>query len=184
MKLLNIWIRNYFKNKIFAKALDLIYKANIAQGYCKTLLEKILKNINKNSIDIITCLLDYIKEQIFSEYLIYILKALEDNNFLTTLVENKKNNFEKIDSEIIIKLMDKLLNEINSDELVYEPKFSFKYQIPGFYKIYEKISNYISKNINVEYLNNEKNLRFYFGSNSENEKKKFNEKEYLILMIK
>lgn len=76
----------YFKNKIIAKALDLIYKVNIAQGYCKTLLEKILKNINKNSIDIITCLLDYIKEQIFSEYLIYILKALEDNNFLTTLV--------------------------------------------------------------------------------------------------
>ena len=171
----------YLKNKIIAKSLDLIYKANIAQGDCKRLLEIIWKNINKNSIDIISCILDYIKEQIFSEYLMYVLKVLEDNNFLTTLVENKKNNFEKIDSEIIIKLIDKFLNEINSDELIYEPKFSFKFQIPGFYKTYEKISNYISKNINIEYFNNEKNLRFYYGSNYENEKKKFHEKEEILL---
>ena len=170
-----------FKCKIIAKALDLINNDKVAQGTCKSLLEKILKNINKNSTDIISCLLDYIKEQIFSDYLIYIFKVLESNNFLTTLVENKKNNFERIDNDLIIQLEDKFINEINLNEKIYEPKFSFKFIIPGFYNFYEKISNYITRNIYVEFFNSEKNLRIYSSLNIDKEIINFKEKEEILL---
>ena len=170
-----------FKNKIINKTKELIKDDKVAEVKCKSLLDKIFKNINKNSIDIISCLLDYIKEKIFSEYLAYIFKALEDNNFLTTLVEIKKNNFDKIDREIINQIEDKLLIEIYSTKKAYEPKFSFKFIIPGLYNTYKNISNYISNNINVEFFNNEKNLRNYFGSNSESEITKFHEKEEILL---
>ena len=162
-----------FKSKLINKTKELIKQGKVAQIVCKNLLEKIFKNINKNSIDIISCLLDYIKEQIFSEYLIYIFKVLEDNNFLTTLVEIKKKNFGDIDNSIICQLEDKFLNEIIINKKVYEPKFSFKYIIPGFYNFYKNISNFIRKYIKVEYFNNEKKLREYYGSNSENEKRDF-----------
>ena len=170
-----------FKNKIINTTKELIKDDKVAEVECKSLLDKIFKNINKNSIDIISCLLDYIKEKIFSEYLAYIFKALEDNNFLTTLVEIKKNNFDKIDREIINQMEDRLLIEINLTKKAYEPKFSFKFIIPGLYNTYKNISNYISNNINVEFFNNEKNLRNYFGSNSESEITKFHEKEEILL---
>ena len=169
-----------FKNKIINKAKELIKNDKEAQGNCKSLLEKIFKSINKNSVDIISCLLDYIKEKIFSEYLIYIFKALENNNFLTTLVENKKNNFDKKDN-IISQLEDKFLNQIYINKNSYKPKFSFKFIIPGFYNIYKNISNYITNKTNVEFFNNENNLRFYFSSNIEKEKRKFHEKEEILL---
>ena len=170
-----------FKNKIINKAIEFIKNDKEAQGNCNSLLEKIFKNIGKYSVDIISCLLDYIKEKIFSEYLLRIFEILENNNFLTTLVEFKKDNNDEIKDDIIIQLEDKFLNEIDINRKDYEPKFSFKFIIPGFYNFYKKISNYITKNIYVEYFNNENNLRFYFGPKSEKEIKIFHEKEEILL---
>ena len=165
-----------FKKKIINKTIELITNDKKVQGNCKSLLEIIFKNVGKYSIDIISCLLDYIKEKIFSEYLLIIFKSLEDNNFLTTFVEFKKYNNDAIDTSIIIQLEDIFMEEI--DIAKNEPKFSFKFMIPGFYNFYKNISNYITKNIYVEYFNNENNLRSYFGKN---EIVKFHEKEEILL---
>ena len=83
-----------FKENIINKAKALIGLNKEAEGNCQSLIDKIFMNnyIGKNSIDIISCLLDYIKDQIFSKYLRHILRVLEDNNILTTLLEIKINN--------------------------------------------------------------------------------------------
>ena len=150
------------KKKIIDKAFEFIKNDKDAQGNCKSLLEIVFKNINKNSVDIISCLLDYIKEQIFDKYLFHIFIGLEDNNFLTTLVELKKTNNDLIDNNIIIQLEDKFLDELDISKIDYQPKFSFKFIIPGFYNFYKDLSDYVTKNIYVEYFNNENNLRCYF----------------------
>ena len=48
------------------------------------LSKKMLKEnyVNKDKIDIISCILDYIKEKVFVKYLNHIFAVLEDNNFL------------------------------------------------------------------------------------------------------
>ena len=170
-----------FKKKIVDKAMEFIKKDEEAQGNSKSLLEKIFKNMNKYSVDIISCLLDYIKEKIFSKYLLIIFKILESNNFLTTLLEFKKNKNDDIDSITIIQLEDINLEKIDIDKKIEEPKFSFKFIIPGFYNFYNKISNYINKNIYIEYYNNENNLRFYFETDAEKEINIFHEKEEILL---
>ena len=170
-----------FKQKIIEKAKKLIESDKEAEGDCKSLLDKIFISIGKNSLDIISCLLDYIKEQIFSKYLIHIFKILEDSNFLTTLVEIKLENDNILNENIIIQLKDKFLDSITMDKNVYEPKFLFNYKIPGLYNFYKNISNFINININVDYFNNEKKLREYFSTNTEKEKKDFHEKEELLL---
>ena len=150
-----------FKDKIIDKAKKLIDSDKEAEGDCKKLIDKILKMnyIGKNSLDIISCLLDYIKEEIFNKYLKYIFTVLEDNNFLTTLLEIKNNKSNSIEENIIEKLKEKSLEIITIDKNIYEPKFLFNYKIPGFYNFYRNLSNYINKNITIEYFNNEKNLR-------------------------
>ena len=50
-----------FKKKIIDKAKNMIDINNEARGDCKSLVDKIMKNMGKNSLDIISCLLDYIK---------------------------------------------------------------------------------------------------------------------------
>jgi len=170
-----------FKKKIIEKAKQLIKADKEAQGDCNSLIERIFKNIDKNSLDIISCLLDYIREKIFDKYLIHIFKVFEDNNFLTTLVEIKNDNNNNIDANIIAQLKEKFLDEITMDKKSYEPKFSFNFKIPGFYFLYNNISYYINKNINVEYFNNEKNLRKRSSSNIEKEKKDFHKNEAKLL---
>jgi len=54
-------------------------------------------HINKNSIDIISCILDYSKGNIFKKNLQYIFKVLEHNNFLTTLMEVSNDKNIKLD---------------------------------------------------------------------------------------
>ena len=100
--------------------------------------------INKNSIDIISCILDYIKEYIFKKYLEIIFNVLEDNNFLTTLMEISRDSFTKLDKTdksgkneknivIIKELKNKFLKEIKvNNEAKYVPKFLYHYKIPGF----------------------------------------------------
>ena len=174
-----------FKEKIIKKAKELIKNERQSEGNCKSLLQIIFKTnyISNNSIDIISCLLDYIKEQIFSKYLKIIFETLEDNNILTTLLEIKKNKDTLLDENIIEQLKDHFLNEIIMEKTNYEPKFLFSYKIPGFYNFYKKLSNFINKNIVVDYFNNEKNIREYSGKKIENLKLEFHEKELDLLYL-
>ena len=174
-----------FKEKIIEKAIKLINNDKQAEGNCKNLLEKIFKMnyINKNCIDIISCLLDYIKEQIFSRYLKHIFYVLEDNNFLTTLLEYNKNERNILDENIIEQLKGYYLEIITMDKGIYEPKFLFNYKIPGFFNFYKKLSNYINKNIMIQYYNNETKLRESLISNYKNQKIEFYEKEVDLLSL-
>ena len=175
-----------FKRKIIEKAKELIDNDKEAEGKCKLLIDKIFKTkyIDRNSLDIISCLLDYIKEEIFGKYLKRILEALEDNNILTTLLEiKKKNKNSLLEERIIEQLKDNFLNKIIMEKKDYNPKFSFNYEIPGFFNMYENLSNYIKQTIAIEFFNNETNLREYFGKEIENKKKVFHEKEEDLLSL-
>ncbi len=185
-----------FKDDLIKKAKELIDIDKDAQGDCQTLVNKMFKenHINKNSLDIISCILDYIKENIFKKYLQYIFKVLEHNNFLTTLIEinndknskldkNDKSNKNDRSNKIILKeLKSKFLKEIKvNNDVKYEPKFLFNYKIPGFYNFYKDLSDYLNNNITAEFFNNEKKLRNYSGNKPENAKDLFHEKEKELL---
>ncbi len=164
-----------FKKDLINKAKELIEIDPDAQGDCQSLVYKIFEKnyINKNSIDIISCILDYIKEKIFKKSLLYIFKVLEDNNFLTTLIEISKDRNTKLDkidnsvrndkNKIIIKeLKAVFLKEIKIDkDDKYKPKFLFNYKIPGFFNFYKNLSEYLNQNITNDFFDNEKKLHIY-----------------------
>ena len=184
-----------FRNDLIKKAKELIEIDKDAQGDCQSLINKMFKehHINKNSIDIISCILDYIKENIFKKYLQYIFKVLEHNNFLTTLIEISNDKNSKLDkndkstkndkgNRIIIKeLKSKFLEQIKVDDSRYEPKFLFNYKIPGFYNFYKDLSDYLIKNITVVFFNNEKKLRDFSKKKHEEAINIFHEKEKDLL---
>ena len=92
---------------IIEKAKDLIEEKG------NELMEQIYKNkyINKNSIDIISILLDYIRNKIFDEYLLKIFNIIEDNNFLNNLLSlNKHTNF--LNDTLIIEIKEKYIEII------------------------------------------------------------------------
>ncbi len=63
-----LYIDPDFKNKIKEKAKELIEMDKNAQADCNSLVDKMFKEnyMNKNKIDIISCILDYIKENVFA----------------------------------------------------------------------------------------------------------------------
>ena len=131
----------YFKEKIIYKALKFLSENKTSEGDSQKLIEKILHNnyICKNSLDIISCLLNYIKEEIFGKYIKYIFSVLEDNNILTTLIEIQNNKNNEISETIIRKLLESSLEEITyDDKKEYYPKFLYDYKIPGFFNSYKK----------------------------------------------
>ena len=174
-----------FKRNIIEKAKELIDNDKEAEGKCKSLIDKMFRTnyIGKNSLDIISCLLDYIKEQIFGKYLKHIFTVLEDNNILTTLLEIKKNKDNILDERIIEQLKDYFLNRITMENKTYEPKFLLNYKIPGLFNFYKNLSNYIKEKISIHYFNNETKLREYFGKEIEKEKLEFHEKEEDLLSL-
>ena len=97
---------NEFKNEIIKKVIDSI---NIDS---KGLIDKMFKEkyINKNTIDIISCILNYYKEKEFIKNLLCVFKVLEVNIFLTTLIGTNKDN--KNDKKIIKELRSELLKSI------------------------------------------------------------------------
>ena len=177
-------IEEYMKNdKDFKK--EIIKKVNDSIDVdTKSLFDKMLeeKNINKKSIDVISCILKYYKENIFKENLYSIFKVLEDNNILTTLIETKNKNC-KLDNNIINELKKEALKLIKIENKIYEPKFLFNYKIPGFYNFYKNLNYDINNNISVEYFNNEKKLREYFDDEPEKMKKEFHKNEELLLNL-
>ena len=183
-----------FKNELIKKAKELIELDKDAHIDCKSLVKKMFTNnyINKDKIDIITCILDYIKENIFKKYLLYIFRVLEHNNFLTTLLELDKDKNCKLDKNdksnkpnnksIIKELKTVFLKEIKVDnDKKFEPKFLFNYKIPGFYNFYKNFSDYLNKDITTEFFNNEKNLRDYFDNKPEIAMIEFHQKEKELL---
>jgi len=176
-----------FKIDLIRKAKELIELDRDAHIDCKRLVKKMFANyyINKEKIDIITCILDYIKENIFTKYLLYIFRVLENNNFFTTLLELDKDSNCRLDkndksnrpnNKLIIKeLKAILLKEIKvCINKIYKPKFLFNYKIPGFYYFYTNLSYYLNKDITSEFFNNEKKLRDY------NRDKPFNVKNIFV----
>ena len=148
-----------FKYKVIKK-IKLIIKNKKFKNYMDNFFE--INYINKNSQDIITCMIEYIKVEIIGKYLKYIFEALEDNNILTTLTNINKNKNDKekiIDEDILDKLLDNSLDMISIDDKKnFEPKFLPNYILPGFFKFYQNLSNYINENIAANYFNNERDL--------------------------
>ena len=174
-----------FKKSIIKKAKELIDEDKNVKGDCGSLIVKMFNEnyINKNSIDLISCLMDYIQEKIYNKNLEKIFTFLENNNFLTTLLEIDKDisNENKLDKDIISELKEKILSKENFEEENLEPKFLFGYKIPGFYNFYKNLSELFNKNITAKFLLNEKNLREYYGSKPEKTKIDFHEKEESLL---
>ena len=156
-------LEKYMANhkKIKEKIMDKTYKMiddNDSEN--EDLITRIFKEkiINNFTVDIISCLLEYIIEKIFNKKLKNIFKVLEDNNILTTLLDVK--NSDIIDKEKVEEIIDIYLNVLTLDNIdKCNCKFLFNYNVPGLYNFYEKISNYINKNIISNYSNNESNLR-------------------------
>ena len=125
-------------------------------------------SINKNSLDIISIIIDYIRENLIYKYIIDILENLEDNNFITSLlVLNCKNEKEQIDCEIITKIKNIEMEGLKYKNKNYNVKFDLNYVLPGFYNIVREISNIISENYSDNLKQNEKKLREFLKGDKE-----------------
>ena len=149
---------------------------------CKDIIEEIYTKqyINKYTLDIMSLLIDYIKEIIYNKYLKIVFTKLEDDNILTILYENQKKGFKDLNKNDFETILNKYLDNIKKDEKKLNCKFLFNYNIPGFYNFYISISDYINKNIILNYFNNEKNLRKTFKEDF-NALPKFKETEKFLL---
>ena len=182
-------IQNYindeesFKEKIIEITIKLINEDKNEEEEENNMIETLFNNnyISIYSLDIVSSLLEYIKNNKFNKYLKYILEKLENNNILTTLIEIKRNNYKYIKRDLVENIINKFLDEITFEKNNKNiPKFLFNYNIPGFYNFYINISNYINKNITINYFNNEKKLRELFKYTFE-KIKDFHEKEESLL---
>ena len=148
----------YIKKELINKAKELIDENKISKGGISGSIDTILKTkpINKNTIDLVSHLLDYIREKIFNENLIKVLEYLEHENLLTTLIEldNDKDAYNKLGEDLIKDIINKFLSELKIDDKIEpEPKFLWNYYIPGFYYFYCNLSDYINKSISGEFMN-------------------------------
>ena len=181
---------NELENKIIKKIKDHIQKdkENLdSNNIIKLIYDK--NYINKNSVDFISIFIDFIKNEIIGNYINIIFKKLEENNILTTLLyiskhKNLINNNENL-IELFSEMTEQFLNKIKIDDNYHEPKFILKLIIPGFYQFYEEISEFIEKEILIEFYKNEKRIR-NFSSKTGNEKdakEKFKNKNEELISI-
>ena len=113
-------ILKYMKKEIKLKkdlieiSIELINQDEELNGNSQYLIDKIFKDsiINKDTIDILTILLDFIQTNIFNKNLKRIFKLLDKNNFFTTLLEINKDKETKLDEKIFKSIKDKLLVEL------------------------------------------------------------------------
>ena len=172
-----------FKQNLIKRAKELIVEDKNAKGDCGTLIDKMLNDnyINKNCVDLISCIMDYIKDNIFNKNLEKIFTILEHYNFLTTLIEIDKDRDIKIDEDIIKEIENKILSDVKIEESQLQPKFLFGYKIPGFFNFYKNLSELINKNFSTKYLENEKDIREYMGNNIDSRLYQFHDNEESIL---
>ena len=151
------------------------------------IIEKIYKSkyINKDTVDIISTIIDFVKKEIISKYIYIILCKLEDNNILTSLLTLNSNN-NVINDELndtIIDMLKKYINTIKIEDNKYEPKFILSYIVPCFYNIYIKLSEFIAENIKNDLFKNEKMIRnFSTDKKNKNETldKYYKKEDYLL----
>ena len=177
-------IEDYFKNdKTFMN--NIIEKAKSfidfkGDNLIKEIYDK--SYINKNSIDIISVIFDYIKEKLISQYIMDIFNNLEDNNFFTSLLVLTYQKNELLNEEIVQEIKDNCLNDLKyKQKEKYDLKFDLNYLIPGFYNIFRKLSNIISKNYSDSFMKNEKKLREFYKGNKEDAVSYFNDTESEII---
>ena len=172
-----------FKQNLIKRAKELIVEDKNAKGDCGTLIDKMLNDnyINKNSVDLISCIMDYIKDNIFNKNLEKIFIILEHYNFLTTLLEIDNDRDIKIDVDIIKEIENKILSDVKIEESQLQPKFLLGYKIPGFFNFYKNLSELINKNFSNKYLENEKDIREYFGNNADKKLFEFHDNEESLL---
>ena len=127
-------LEEYFKNdtilmdNIIEKAKQFIdYKGN-------KLIEEIYKKsyVNKNSIDLISILIDYIREKLVSQNIMDIFENLEDNNFITSLLvlnnKNEKNELSELNEDIIDQIKENFMKQLKLNEKNnYDVKFDLNY---------------------------------------------------------
>ena len=103
---------NEFKCDLIKKVKELMDLDEDANNDFGNLVDKMFKSnyINKNSIDIISSILDFIRENIIEKYFWNIFKVLKDNNILKELIDNQsdKNKINELKSKALklIKLND------------------------------------------------------------------------------
>ena len=94
---------------------------------------------------------------------------------------NKQNLLEK---EILKELKEKQLQEIDiNNNDIFIPKFNINYLIPGFYKFYEHLTDFISNNIAGDYRQNENKLRKFIKGDIIEVEKRFHKKEKDLLNL-
>jgi hypothetical protein len=184
-------LEDYFNNNksfrecIIKKITDFI----IEQKEIDNIIEKIYesKNINQNSIDLISVIIEYIKDNIFSKYIKIILCLLEDNNILTTLLflQNHKNIISNEFSNLVPKMIETYLNNIKIEkiEINIKPKFTLNHLVPGFYNFYTILTDFINDNILNDFIKNEKKIRFYLNTNKFDTKQNYYKKEEDFLSL-
>ena len=113
-----------------------------------------------------------------------IFNGLEDNNFFTTILVLEKNENTEINYETMNEIIKNYIkNEVFQEDKNYKPKFSTDFIIPGFYKFYEDCSNFISNKISIDYIQNERELRYFLNGEENEMLKYFHRKELILLNI-
>ena len=96
---------NEFKCDLIKKVKELIDLDKDANNDFGNLVDKMFKSnyIDKNSIDIISSILDFIKETIIEKYFRFLFKVLKDNNILKELIDNQsdKNKINELKSKAL-----------------------------------------------------------------------------------
>ena len=214
VKFINDNLQNFYgENKIidndnYLTKLEEIFKDDIFKKLKNNIIEKIesyiatpkensssvIENIyqkgfiNRNTIDLISVIIEFVKKEIISKYINTILCKLEDKNILTSLLvlnSNEKlinDDLKEIMKEIIIQFIEK----INFEDDIYKPKFIVSFIIPGFIEFYIKISDFIIRNIRNDFFKNEKMLRNFSAKkkNEDETKESYYKKEkYLFSLI-
>ena len=176
---------NYFKNDNILE--EIKKKTNsFIEKYNDDFIENIYKDnfINKNSIDMVSIIIDYIKDKIYSEYIIYIFSALEDKNILTSLL-NLDEKKELLNKELITEIKEESLKNIDFKKgKEFSLKLDYDFFIPGFYYFYRDLSNFITKESKIadEYKRFEKTIRKLKNGDIKDKQKKFYEKESSLLL--
>ena len=177
-----------FEGKINFCFFDLIEKIkDMLKGLkVNDLLRKIYEEnyMNKKSTDILSILFDFIKDVIFENKLLTIFNGLEDNNFFTTILVLEKQENTEINYETMNEIIKNYIKyEVFQETKSYIPKFNTDFFIPGFYKFYENCSNFISINIKTDYIQNEKELRYFLNGEENEILKYFHRKELFLLNV-
>ena len=177
------------KNYIIEKIDSYIDNQNQDQNNKNDIIEKIYQKgyIDKNTIDLISVIIEFVKKEIISKYIDKILCDLEDNNILTTLLvlNNDKKLINDELKETVKEMVIEYINKIKIEKNDYKPKFILSFIIPCFIELYANLSDFIIQDIRNDFFKNEKMLR-NFSSNKKNAsdtKDNYNTKEKYLLSL-